>query len=169
MSSKILLIFAILNYARHSLSNELLCRSGIGSMTISNQTKIISSFTNKHGNNTIIVDQGSEFNFTCHTHKNTNNSKILFGSENPSDEPGYESPVSRVLRRYDLTENSIGSNTKPLLVHCDGVCQVDFLMVLSDNYSMCNNTSKNWECRIIELEKKLTSKNDPFTSRTSIQ
>ena len=80
MSSKILLIFAILNNARHSLANELLCRSGNGSMSMSNNTKILSKMRNKYGNNTILVDQGSEFNFTCHNNQ-SGSAKILFGSE----------------------------------------------------------------------------------------
>ena len=88
MSTKILLIFAILNYAKRSLANELLCKSGNGTMSISNKTKIISNFTNKHGNIIILADQGSEFNFTCHNNQNAINTNILFGSENPRDQPG---------------------------------------------------------------------------------
>ena len=80
MLSKSLLIFSILIYARHNLASEL-CRSGNGSMTMSNKTKILSSFTNEHGNNTILVDQESEFNFTCHNDQSGNSANILFGSE----------------------------------------------------------------------------------------
>ena len=111
MSTNILLIFAILIYARHNSANEL-CRNGNGYLSMLNQTKIISNFTNENGNITILVDQDSEFNFTCHNNKNINNTKILFGSE----------------------------NTKPFLVKCDGVCQVNiFKVVLLGAGSVCEN------------------------------
>ena len=96
MSTNILLIFVILIYAMPSLANEL-CRNGTGYLSMLNQTKIISNFTNENGNITILVDQDSEFNFTCHNNNNSNKTKILFVSENPD----------------------------PFLVKCDGVCQVN--------------------------------------------
>ena len=83
-------------------------------------------------------------------------------------QPGYKSPVSRVLRSSSLEQNYIGSNTKPYLVNCDGVCQVDFLMVLFDSGLMCNNRSKKWDCRLNELEKKLNGKTDPTIMRMPI-
>ena len=126
MSTNILLIFAILIYG--SLANEL-CRNGTGYLSMLNQTKIISNFTNENGNITILVDQDSEFNFTCHNNNNSNKTKILFVSENPD----------------------------PFLVKCDGVCQVNFFMVLLDSGSICNNSSKRLDCQLKEVKRKILS------------
>ena len=128
MSTSILLIFAILIYARHNSANEL-CRNGNGYLSMLNQTKIISNFTNENGNITILVDQDSEFNFTCHNNKNINNTKILFGSE----------------------------NTKPFLVKCDGVCQVNiFKVVLLGAGSVCENNSTDWNCTVDKIEENIS-------------
>ena len=156
MSTNILLIFAILIYARHNSANEL-CRNGKGYLSMSNKTKIISNFRNENGNITVLVDQDSEFNFTCHNNQNAKNAKILFGSENLSYQPENNSTVSRVLNSSELEQNSIGSNTKPFLVKCDGVCQVNFFMVLLDSGSICNNSSKRLDCQLKEVKRKILS------------
>ena len=129
-----------------------------GFMSILDKTKILSNFTNGNGSNTILVDEDSEFNFTCHNNQNINNAKILFGFENPSDQPGYESPASRVLNSSELQDNSIGSNTKPFLIKCDGVCKINFFMVLLDSGSMCNNSSKRLDCQLKEVKRKILSR-----------
>ena len=80
MSSKLLpIFFIILIHANYSMANEL-CTSDKGYMTMSDKTKILSNLENKHGNNTILVDQGSEFNFTCHNNQNTTKVQTLFSS-----------------------------------------------------------------------------------------
>lgn len=114
-------------YAMPSLANEL-CRNGTGYLSMLNQDKVISIFTNENGNITVLVDQDSEFNFTCqNNNKNSNNTKILFGSENP---------------KY---------------VKCDGVCQVNiFKVVLLDAGSVCENNSTDWNCRVDEMEENIS-------------
>ena len=141
MSTNILLIFAILIYAMPSLANEL-CRNGTGYLSMLNQTKIISNFTNENGNITILVDQDSEFNFTCHNNNNSNKTKILFVSENPD----------------------------PFLVKCDGVCQVNiFKVVLLDAGSVCENNSTDWNCSVDKMEEIISesfnTESSMFTNR----
>ena len=57
-----------------SLANEL-CRNGTGYLSMLNKDKVISNFTNENGNITVLVDQDSEFNFTCHNNQNAKNAK----------------------------------------------------------------------------------------------
>ena len=140
MSSKITLFLTTLIYARPNLASEL-CRGGNGYMSMSNKTRIVSNFTNENGNNKILVDKDSEFTYTCHNNQDAYNTKILFGSENPIDQPGNESPVSRVLKSSSLTENPMGTNTEPFSIKCEGVCQISFITVLFNAGSFCENNS----------------------------
>ena len=112
-----------------SLANKL-CRNGTGYLSMLNQDKVISNFTNENGNITILVDQDSEFNFTCHNNnKKSNNTKILFGSENP----------------------------KSFLVKCDGVCRVNiFKVVLLNADSVCENNSTDWNCTVDKMEENIS-------------
>ena len=81
----------------------------------------------------------------------------MFGFESPNDEPGNASPVSRVLEKNSsLTKNPFGTNTEPFLINCDGVCQIDFIVVLLDSSSFCKNNSTDWNCRLIGLEEDIT-------------
>ena len=139
MSSKSLFIFTVLIYAKHNLASEL-CRSDDGYMTILNRTKIFSNLIKEHGNNTILVDQGSEFNFTCHDNKSGKSAQILFGSEDSSNHLKNNSSVSRVLKNSSLTKNFVGTNSDPISINCEGVCQIEFI-VLFNAGSFCEDNS----------------------------
>ena len=67
--------------------------------------------------------------------------------------------VSRVLKRNsDLTENPIGTNTEPIYINCDKVCQIDFIIILFDAGSFCENNSTDWDCGLDKLEENISSK-----------
>ena len=168
MSSKSLLIFAVLIYAKHNLASEL-CSSDNGYMTILNRTKIISNLIKEHGNNTILVDQGSEFDFTCHNNKSGKSAQILFGSEDSSNRLKNNSSVSRVLKNYSLTENFIGTNSNPISINCEGVCQIEFI-VLFNTGSFCEDNSTDWDCGLDKIEEEIGEVFDkiPGTARFPI-
>ena len=54
-----------------------------------------------------------------------------------------------------MTKNSIGSNTKPFSINCDGVCQIDFI-VLSNAGSFCENNSTDWNCTLDKIEEDIS-------------
>ena len=154
MSSKSLFIFTVLIYAKHNLASEL-CRSDDGYMTILNRTKIFSNLIKEHGNNTILVDQGSEFDFTCHNNKSGKSAQILFGSEDSSNRLKNNSSVSRVLKNSSLTKNFVGTNSDPISINCEGVCQIEFI-VLFNAGSFCEDNSTDWDCRLDKIEEGIS-------------
>ena len=154
MSSKSLLIFAALIYAKHNLASEL-CRSDNGYMTILNRTKIISNLIKGHGNNTILVDLDSEFDFTCHNNKLGKSAQILFGSEDSSNRLKNNSSVSRVLKNSSLTKNFVGTNSDPISINCEGVCQIEFI-VLFNARSFCEDNSTDWDSKLDKIEEGIS-------------
>ena len=154
MSSKSLLIFAILIYAKLNLASEL-CRSDNGYMTILNGTKIISNLKEEHGNNTILVDLDSEFDFTCHNNKLGKSAQILFGSEDSSNRLKNNSSVSRVLKNSSLTKNFVGTNSDPISINCEGVCQIEFI-VLFNARSFCEDNSTDWDSKLDKIEEGIS-------------
>ena len=69
---------------------------------------------------------------------------------------GKQSPVTKILRYYELTENAISTNTDPLFVKCPDVCQIFFIVIQTT--SICNEKdSENWNCGMGQYEDKLTS------------
>ena len=72
-SSFLVIAGIFLNFVCHSSSlPATLCTGKNGSMTIGEETKILSIVKNKNGQNIIIVksspDKGSNFKFACHKH-----------------------------------------------------------------------------------------------------
>ena len=115
----------------HTSLPHKICKGNNGYMMLSEDSKILTEFDDESGLKTILVDaeseawQNQEFNFSCYNVQNGSNAKVIFGSENAI--VGQESPAIRILKNNYLELNTRFTNTVPISIKCESICQVTFI------------------------------------------
>ena len=164
--SIIVLIIATLVSASDSLPYEL-CKSDDGELTLSEKTKILTRFKDGNDTETILIEANKDlegsadlqeiFTFTCHSTRSPNVTEITY-----ADTQAHEIEKVSVgknpfhLKTVNLDMNTISTNTNPIYVKCEAVCEVVFIVVEVNLTSFCNETNvKAWNCGLDQLEEKL--------------
>ena len=114
----------------HNSLPHKICKGNNGYMMLSEETRILTEFDDESGLKTLLVDaeseawQNQEFNFSCYNIQNGSNAKVIFGSDSTV---GQESPATRILKNSHLDFNTRFTNTVPISIKCESVCQVIFI------------------------------------------
>ena len=157
--STIVFVIATLVRASDSLPHEL-CKSANGKLTLSEKTKILTKFKDDNGTETILIimDQDlswrENFTFICHSTKNPMETEITNGTHEITKLSVGQTPYH--LMSLHLAMNPISTNTNPIYVKCEAVCEVVFIAVQTNLTSFCNKTNiKDWNCGLDLLDEEL--------------
>jgi hypothetical protein len=142
-----------------SLPHEL-CKSDDGKLTLSEKTKILTKFKDESETETILIEVDQElslqeiFTFTCQSTKSPKGTEITNNTYEIAKVSVGKNPYH--LKNGDLSINGISTNTKPIYVKCEAVCEVVFIAVEVNLTSFCNESNvKDWNCGLDQLEEKL--------------
>ena len=154
--SIIVLIIATLVSASDSLPHEL-CKSDDGKLTLSEKTKILTRFKDGNDTETILIEANKDlegsadlqeiFTFTCQSTRSPNVTEITYDTQAREIEKVSVGQNPFHLKTVDLNVNAISTNTNPIYVKCEAVCEVVFIAVQTNLTSFCNKTNiKDWNC-----------------------
>ena len=154
-----IIVLIIATLVSDSLPHEL-CKNTNGKLTLSEKTKILTKFKDDNVTETILIEVNQElslqeiFTFTCQSTKSPKETEITNSTYEIAKVSVGKKPYH--LKNGDLSINGIGTNTKPILVKCEAVCEVVFIAVEVNLTSFCNKSNvKDWNCGLDQLEEGL--------------
>ena len=177
--SIIVWIIAILVSANDSLSHDL-CKSYDGNLTLSEKTKILTRFKDENDTEIILIEANKDlkgsadlqeiFTFTCHSTRSPNVTKTTYDTQAHEIKKVSVGQNPFHLKTVELNMNSISTNTNPIYVKCEAVCEIVFIVVEVNLTSFCNETNvKAWNCGLDQLEEKLAPLSFRSGSRESLE